>query len=155
MELKMSGNMDFHFTYPDCETLSPAQREALVRGIIRRAQADRARAMRAALRKPAAWLWNAVVGAATALARLGAAYARERRYGRQVAELQGLSDHELKDIGIRRSEIYWVVHHGRELPAIRTPDKACRPIHADPVAVSAAKLVKPKRPVKETHSAAA
>ena len=79
----------------------------------------------------------------------------QRRYGRQIAELQALSDHELKDIGVRRSEIYWVVHHGRELPVVRTPEKARRAVHADPVTVPAARLVKPKRPVTETRSAAA
>jgi uncharacterized protein YjiS (DUF1127 family) len=154
MELTMSGNTKFDFTNLDYQSLSPQQREALVRGIIRQAQADRARAMRAALRKPAAWLWNVATMVAKALVRVGAAYVDQRRYGRQIAELQGLSDHELKDIGVRRSEIYWVVHHGRELPVARTLERPRRPIPADPASVSAPKLVKP-RPVKETRPAAA
>ena len=42
------------------------------------------------------------------------AYCDRRRRRMAIAELQALSDRELNDIGVRRSEIYWVVHHGPE-----------------------------------------
>ena len=67
---------------------------------------------------------SAVIPAA-ALARLNAAlrnvwrvYAEQRRRRKAMADLQALSDDALKDIGVRRSEIYWVIHHGRYEPRI-------------------------------------
>ena len=150
----MSGHFEFDFTHGNFHSLAAGEQDALVRHVIRQAQADRARAVRAALRKPIVWLWNAATWLAKALVRLGAAYVDQRRYGRQIAELQALSDYELKDIGIRRSEIYWVVHHGRELPDLRAPAKPRLTVHADPVTAPAPRLVRPKRPVTQTRSAA-
>jgi len=38
------------------------------------------------------------------------AVGRQRR--RAMAQLEGLTDLELRDIGVSRSAIYWVVNHG-------------------------------------------
>jgi uncharacterized protein YjiS (DUF1127 family) len=48
-----------------------------------------------------------------ALGRWRRAHADRRERRRAMAELAALSDHALKDIGLRRSEIYSVVNHGR------------------------------------------
>jgi len=150
----MSGHFEFDFTHGNFHSLPAREQDALIQHVIREAKADRARAMRAVLRKPVVWLWNAATWLAKALVRLGAAYVDQRRYGRQIAELQALSDYELKDMGIRRSEIYWVVHHGRELPELRAPAKPRLAVHADPVTAPAHRPVRPKRPVTQTRSAA-
>jgi uncharacterized protein YjiS (DUF1127 family) len=154
MEVLMSGHFEFDFMRGDFQALPARDREALLRGIIRQAHADRATALRAALRNSVVWLWNAATWLAGTLARLGAAYVDQRRYRRQIDELHALSDYELKDIGIRRSEIYWVVHHGRELPDLRAPARPRLAAQADPVTAPASRAVKPKRPVTPTRSAA-
>jgi uncharacterized protein YjiS (DUF1127 family) len=132
----MSGNERFDFTNVDYWSLGPLQREALVQRIIREAHAEQAKVMRAALRTLVARLGKLTVAAGAAVARLGRAYADRRRYGRQMAELNALSDYELKDIGLRRSEIYWVVHHGREIPDARAPEQRHRIIRRDPIATT-------------------
>jgi uncharacterized protein YjiS (DUF1127 family) len=150
----MSGNERFDFTNVDYWSLSPLQREALVQRIIREAHAEQAKALRAALRTLVAWLRKLTVAAGAAVARLGRAYADRRRYGRQMAELQALSDYELKDIGLRRSEIYWVVRHGREMPAERAPDQRHRIIRPDPMTATTARPRDPKRRPQDTPAAA-
>jgi uncharacterized protein YjiS (DUF1127 family) len=149
----MSGNRNFDFARFDYWSLSPQQRDALVQRIIREAHAEQARAVRAALRTLVVWLWKLTIAAGTVVARLGRAYADQRRYGQQMAELNGLSDHELKDIGLRRSEIYWVVRHGREFPAARAPDQRPRIIRPERVATTA-RPPEPKRRGKDTPAAA-
>ena len=47
------------------------------------------------------------------------AYYDRHRRRQAIAELEAFSDRELNDIGVRRSEIDWAVHHGiwrRPLP---------------------------------------
>ena len=47
------------------------------------------------------------------------AYCDRHRRRQAIAELEAFSDRELNDIGVRRSEIDWAVHHGiwrRPLP---------------------------------------
>jgi len=55
------------------------------------------------------WRWLA-----SAYARVTRAMAKRRRQRRAIAELERLDDRLLKDIGISRSEIPYVVGHGRE-----------------------------------------
>jgi uncharacterized protein YjiS (DUF1127 family) len=51
-----------------------------------------------------------------ALGRWWRARADRRQRLRAVARLETLSDRTLKDIGVNRSEIYWVATHGRDAP---------------------------------------
>jgi len=77
--------------------------------IIRRAEVARARALRglvdAVLRglRTAAWAVAATAG------KWWRAYALRRERNAAMRELHALDDRELKDIGINRSEIWWVV----------------------------------------------
>jgi uncharacterized protein YjiS (DUF1127 family) len=154
MEPEMPGNSEFDVTLVDYQSLSPRQREVLVQRIIRQAHAEQARAIRAALRTMVMWLRSLVIMTGTALVRWWRAYADGRRYRKQMAELQELSDRDLKDIGVRRSEIYWVVHHGREIPDVGVAEKRPRIIRADPMAATSAKAPGAKRRVRETPAAA-
>jgi uncharacterized protein YjiS (DUF1127 family) len=105
------------FYYND---LTPEEWERARQRIIRRAQSARAHALRhlagAVLR-----LLQAAAGGAVAIIRTLAtavaatagkwwrAYALRRERSAAVAELRALDDRALKDIGINRSEIEWVV----------------------------------------------
>ena len=51
-----------------------------------------------------------------ALGRWWRACADRRRRLRAMARLETLSDRTLKDIGVGRSEIYWIAKHGRHAP---------------------------------------
>jgi len=130
MEAEMPGHSELDFEHLDYRTLTPAQWDVLRRDVIRRAERARAEALRALFGQMSAALRRMVLalrdGAAAAASRWWRAYAERRQRRQDMAELLGLSDRELKDIGVRRSEIYWVVHHGRELP--RPPAaRPCRP----------------------------
>jgi uncharacterized protein YjiS (DUF1127 family) len=48
-----------------------------------------------------------------ALVRWRRAHAERSQRRRAMAQLAAFTDLELKDIGVRRSEIYWAVNHGR------------------------------------------
>ena len=54
-----------------------------------------------------------------ALVRWRRAHAERSQRRRAMAQLAAFTDLELKDIGVRRSEIYWVVNHGRYAPPTR------------------------------------
>jgi uncharacterized protein YjiS (DUF1127 family) len=56
-----------------------------------------------------------------ALGRWWRARADRRQRLRAVARLETLSDRTLKDIGVNRSEIYWVATHGRDAPPTNVP----------------------------------
>ena len=89
--------------------LPPDEWERARQRIIGRAQAARARALREldrAVLRPVATLAAAV--AATA-GKWWRAYALRRERNAAVRELRALDDRALKDIGINRSEIEWVV----------------------------------------------
>jgi uncharacterized protein YjiS (DUF1127 family) len=76
---------------------------------------------------------NPMIGLVAALSRWWQAYATWERRRRAMARLHALSDRELKDIGVRRSEIYWVAHHGRYEPPTRARGRKLPAIPADPV----------------------
>ena len=135
----MPGNDELDGEPFDYRTLTVRQREVLRREIERRAALERAKALRAMFRLG----WSASLRAATALrnvthrcaARTAAlvagwwrAYECQRQRRADIAALHAFSDLELKDIGVRRAEISWVVDHGRELPGRRSGlDGASRP----------------------------
>jgi uncharacterized protein YjiS (DUF1127 family) len=150
----MPGNRNFDFTDLDRRSLTPQQREILVQRIMREARAERAKEIRTALRAALAWLGKLTLAAGHAFTRLGRAYADRRRCARQMAELEALGDRELKDMGVRRSEIYWVVHHGREVPAAHAPETCGRIIRPGPPAATTARRPGTKRSGQDTPVAA-
>jgi uncharacterized protein YjiS (DUF1127 family) len=125
------------------------QQQVLREGLKRRAQLERSHALRSMLRSQLIRLWRAatfasdaarlVAGAcAAAVARRVRRLAEQAERRKAMAELAGMSDRELWDIGLRRSEIYWATQHGRPEPAKRVsarfagrPFTATSPARAD------------------------
>ena len=102
----------------DYRDLTPDEWQRERQGILTRAQAARAGAMRelgSALLHP----WQAVLAVVRAYARW-----RERRQA--VRELHSLDDRSLRDIGVSRSEIEWVVS-SQQAARVRAAVKAVRP----------------------------
>jgi len=103
----------------DYMSLPPKERDRLRQQALRRAHLARGRALRhvissgvRALRAAAA---SALLGAAAETAVTTArkwwrAYALWRERSRAVRELRALDDRTLRDIGVNRSEIEWVVY---------------------------------------------
>jgi len=95
------------------EALTPAEQSALVQSKIREAHAMRALAIRGALR--AVWratariTWRFGRTAATALAAALEGYWDRHRRRLAAAQLHAMDDRMLQDIGLRRSEIDFVV----------------------------------------------
>ena len=77
--------------------------------IVRRAQADRAQALRGFVSAVLRGLRTAAWAAFAAAGNWWRAYIRRRERNAAVRELHTLDDRTLKDIGINRSEIEWVV----------------------------------------------
>lgn len=109
----------------DLLSMSAEQQRDEVRRIIREAHAARTREMHAAFRSLFEWLWTTTMAASVVarhlaarlvagLARLCQVYADRRRRRRATAELNALSDRDLKDIGVYRSGIGWALAHGRD-----------------------------------------
>jgi len=105
--------------------LTPADREAFRREVIRRAYAERDAVIRASFHA----LWSRLPRLAgfihAALRNLWTAYRKGRQCNIAINELLALDDHMLKDMGISRSEIIAVVRaeHDSQLPPAMTPKK--------------------------------
>ena len=80
----------------DWEALTPLQRSALTRDLVRQAHAARTRAVGRVL---LGW----------------ARYIRYRRRRRELAELAAMDDRALKDVGVNRFEIGAAIRSGRGL----------------------------------------
>jgi uncharacterized protein YjiS (DUF1127 family) len=97
--------------------------------IIRRAQATRARALRGLLDAVLRGLRTAACAAFAAAGNWWRAYIRRRERNAAVRELRALDDRTLKDIGINRSEIEWVVD-GQDATRLRdatiAANRSCR-----------------------------
>jgi uncharacterized protein YjiS (DUF1127 family) len=70
----------------------------------------------AAPRQVVSVLWGTLAAPVT---RMTAAVAEWQRIARGIAELNALSDHMLKDIGIARHDIVRIVRNGRDATNIR------------------------------------
>jgi hemoglobin-like flavoprotein/uncharacterized protein YjiS (DUF1127 family) len=106
MEADMPNHSDFELYSMDVRRLTPAQWETLHKDVVRRGREERARVMRAMV----AGLGAAAKRVGAAIARQWTAYLAAWRRRRAVFELNGLDDRELKDIGLRRCEIYTAVY---------------------------------------------
>jgi uncharacterized protein YjiS (DUF1127 family) len=58
-------------------------------------------------------LFPPAISLGTVVQRQWRLFAQARRQRRATAELHGLSDRLLKDIGVPRSEIHWIARQGR------------------------------------------
>ena len=121
------GPVRFH-DWNDYRGLTPDQRQRVTQHVIRHAQAARAQAPHdlgsASLRT-----LQAAAGGGAAIIRIRAlakaviaaagkwwrAYNSRRAHIAAVRELHALDDRTLRDIGVSRSEIEWVVAHGAEI----------------------------------------
>jgi uncharacterized protein YjiS (DUF1127 family) len=110
-EIKMCAFIDYRDLTPD-----EWQRER--QQILTRAQAARAGAMRE--------LGNALLHPWQAVLAVVRAYARWRERREAVRELHSLDDRSLRDIGVSRSEIEWVVS-SQQAARMRAAVKAVRP----------------------------
>jgi uncharacterized protein YjiS (DUF1127 family) len=90
--------------------LSYEQWERRRQRIIRRAEAARARALRGLVGAVLRGLRSAAAAVGATAGKWWRAYALRRERNAAVRELRALDDRELKDIGINRCEIEWVVH---------------------------------------------
>lgn len=87
---------------------------------IRSGHARQARALRVLLRRSAQWLRRTLMHFGASAWRVMQAVGEWRRRRRTRAELGGLSDVVLKDIGVCRSEIPWLAQHSRSDHPSRT-----------------------------------
>ena len=108
--------------------LTPAEREAFRRSVIRRAYAERDAVIRAAFRGIWSMLPNPKRFAQTVAAaarRVWAGCLEKRKRKVAINELMSLDDHMLKDLGLSRSEIIAVVQaeNNSRLPPGMTSQK--------------------------------
>jgi uncharacterized protein YjiS (DUF1127 family) len=89
--------------------LTPDEWEKARKRIIRRAQAARAQALRDLAGAVLRLVQTLATAVAAAAGKWWRAYALRRERNAAVRELHALDDRALKDIGINRSEIEWVV----------------------------------------------
>jgi uncharacterized protein YjiS (DUF1127 family) len=104
--MKMCAGNERAFVFNE---LTYEQWERRKRQIIRRAEAARARALRGLVGAVLRGLRTAAWAVAATAAKWWRAYALRRERNAAIRELHALDDRELKDIGINRSEIEWVV----------------------------------------------
>jgi uncharacterized protein YjiS (DUF1127 family) len=114
-EIEMCAKPEDIIDYRD---LTPDEWQRERQQILTRAQAARAGAMRA--------LGNAVLHPWQAVLAVVRAYARWRERREAVRELHSLDDRSLRDIGVSRSEIEWVVS-SQQAARVRAAVKAVRP----------------------------
>ena len=102
--------------------------------IVRRAEVARARALRGLVGGVLRGLRTAASAVAATAGKWWRAYALRRERNAAVRELRSLDDRSLKDIGINRSEIEWVVH-GQDATRLRDATiEANRSRRRDPTA---------------------
>jgi uncharacterized protein YjiS (DUF1127 family) len=152
MELTMCKRNDIDFARFDARKLTPEQWERLQRGLLLRAHAARAQALRDLPGGVVRWL-RAVAGggrdvvrllaerAVTTARRCWAAYLVRRERRAAIRELGALDDRSLKDLGLHRSEIESVIYNSptrsveRKFTVARCHDVEARPApRATPVA---------------------
>ena len=113
----------------DCRGLTPDQRQRVMQHVVRDAQAARAqaphdlggavlRALQAAAGGGAAIIRTLAKAVIAAAVKWWRAYTIRRARIAAIRELHTVDDRMLKDIGLSRSEIEWVVVHGRDAPRV-------------------------------------
>jgi uncharacterized protein YjiS (DUF1127 family) len=133
--------------------------------IIRKAHAARARLLHVMMRRLRRKLRKVTTSGhlacrrlvtrfATALVSWWRAHAERRRCLRVMGVLRALSDRELKDIGVCRSEIYWVARHGRQESTAFTHGKFRPVVLPDPMPASPQNTVGPAEGANERKRAA-
>jgi uncharacterized protein YjiS (DUF1127 family) len=117
----MPGN-DIDLLILDYRSLTPHQKEAFRKLVIRRAEVARGEVVRNAFRS----LWSGFRGLA---AGVWSAYLARRRMRIAAAELNSLDDRTLRDLGISRSEIGAIVRNGawRHEPPAPPPEPKPEP----------------------------
>jgi uncharacterized protein YjiS (DUF1127 family) len=144
LEAAMPQPIDLDHHLRTYRSLTPSQKDALVRLIIGNAEAARTEAVRRIFRGAAAWSATAVVRGLGILRPVGVAarhvaaaawrsYLRRRDIRRASARLHAMDDRALKDIGLRRSEIDFVLSGAKDptrlpRPPVRDPLAALRPM---------------------------
>ena len=89
-----------------------------------------------------------------ALVRWRRRHAERRQRLRAMAMLDTLTDRELKDIGVSRSEIHWLVNHGRQILPASVRGRARQDLPAIPGAARPHVTCEPPRGAKERSRAA-
>ena len=117
----------------DGRPLSAERQHVVEQMMIRETHAARAKLARAMVRHLSRALRRALIRLATELVLRWRAYTERRERLRAMAQLQGFSDYDLQDIGVSRSEIPWVVDHGRYEPPVRASETARSAVVAVPV----------------------
>ena len=124
----------------DCQALPAERQHGPERLMIRETHAAQAMLSRAMVDRLARSLRRGAIRIVTDLVVRWRAHVERRQRLSAMAQLQGLDDFELKDIGLNRSEIPWVVRYGRYEPPVRAPEPN------RPVAVPVPVPVKTKPP---------
>src|SRR5262252_6239158 len=137
----------------DYNRLTPEEWDRLRRQAVHRAHVARARALRdviaggvRALRTAAigALLGAAVETAVTTACKWWRAYTLRRERKAAVRELRALDDRTLRDIGVNRSEIDWVVY-GRDQTRLRDSTIAAKRCRQRPTRSGSGTAAKPEQ----------